>query len=263
NAEDEAVWNAAAQACGTDCVHYVYTVEDGRVWYLAAPSSTMASNPDSWCPLAAALPGNSEYWDRETVYIYDQEGTAAGLRWDQETGSMEVFVGPSRTILPRLQSLDANFVTINVERAKPVPWRNMALNEEKLSRATVRGLMWSGTIVALGAVGFWFITHIAGVALRPNLNKAQAETTRATENLMLQAAQVTRNDADRHIFRLQELLLQLSNINGTLLKYEVKGGKVVWEALIPPAAGGSGLDALRAKVVGSSPDGRVRIQGNS
>ena len=31
--------------------------------------------------LAAALPGNSEYWDKDTVYLFDQEGTAAGLRW--------------------------------------------------------------------------------------------------------------------------------------------------------------------------------------
>jgi hypothetical protein len=262
-AEDEAVWNAASQSCGTDRVHYVYSVADGRVWYLAVPSASMASNPDSWCPLAAALPGNSEYWDRETVYIYDQEGTAAGLRWDQETGRMQVYVGPSRTILPRLQSLDANFVTINLERAQPVIWRNMGLNEEKMSRGAVRFLVWSGGIVALVSLGFWFLTHVAGVALRPNLFKAQAETRAATEKLMLQASQVTRNEADRHIFRLQELLLQLSNINGTLLKYNVKEGKVVWEALVPAAADGSGLDALRAKVMGASPDGRIRIQGNS
>ena len=67
--EDEAVWNAASQACGTEKVHYTYTVENKRCWYLAAPSTSFASNPDSWCPLAAALPGNSEYWDKETVYI--------------------------------------------------------------------------------------------------------------------------------------------------------------------------------------------------
>ena len=41
-------------------MHYCYTVEDNRCWYLAAPSSSLASHPNSWCPLAAALPGNSE-----------------------------------------------------------------------------------------------------------------------------------------------------------------------------------------------------------
>ena len=52
--EEEAVWNAASQACSTERVHYCYSVEEGRIWYLATPSAALASNPDSWCPLAAA-----------------------------------------------------------------------------------------------------------------------------------------------------------------------------------------------------------------
>lgn len=261
--EEEAVWNAASQACATDRVHYVYTVADGRVWYLATPSSSLASSPDTWCPLAAALPGNSEYWDKETVYIFDQEGTAAGLRWDQETGRMQVFVGPSRTILPRLQTLDANFVTINPERATPVPWQNRALMEEKLSRATVMGLFISGLAIAVIAIAIWIVTNLASLSVAPDLTKAQNDTRAATEQLMLQASKVVRNDTDRHLFRLQELLSTLQNLNGTLTKYEVKNGQVTWEALIPSAAGGANLDQLRAKPIGSAPDGRVRIQGKS
>ena len=101
--EDEAVWNAASQACSTEKVHYCYSVDQNRIWYLACPSSSLASNPDSWCPLGAALPGNSEYWDRQTVYIYEQEGAASALRWDPETGRMQVFLGAARTLLPRIQ----------------------------------------------------------------------------------------------------------------------------------------------------------------
>jgi hypothetical protein len=46
--EEEAVWNAAAQACGTERVHYIYTVENNRCWYLALPSSALASYPHCW-----------------------------------------------------------------------------------------------------------------------------------------------------------------------------------------------------------------------
>lgn len=261
--EEEAVWNAASQACGTDNVFYTYTVADGRLWYLATPASSMASNPDSWCPMAAALPGNSEYWDRETVYIYEQEGTAAGLRWDQETGRMQVFVGPARTILPRLQTLDANFVTINPERAVPVKWKHRAMAEERLSRATMRGLFWTGAGITCVALAIWLFTHLIGIIVRPNLAVAQRETAAATDKLMTSAMQVIRNDSDRHIFRLQELLLSLQNIGGTLMKYEVNNGKVTWEALIPSAVGGDSLKQFRAQAIGTSPDGRVRIQGNS
>jgi hypothetical protein len=261
--EDEAVWNAASQACGTDNLCYAYTIDQERIWYLATPASSLTSNPDSWCPLVAALPGNSEYWDRETVYIFEQEGTAAGLRWDQETSRMQVFVGPSRTVLPRLQTLDANFVTINPERAVPIKWKHRALAEEKLARSLTYWLFWSGAAVTLMALAVWLLTHVVGIVLQPNLQAAQKETARATEQLMAQAAQVIRNDSDKHLFRLQELLLSLQNIGGTLMRYEVTGGKIVWEALVPSAVGSESLKQFKARVVGTNPDGRVRVQGVS
>ena len=45
--EDEAVWNAASQSCGTEKIHYAYSIEDGRIWYLACPSAALASNASS------------------------------------------------------------------------------------------------------------------------------------------------------------------------------------------------------------------------
>src|SRR5690606_22160909 len=145
-----------------------------KVWYLACPSSSMASNPDSWCPLAAALPGNSEYWDRETVYLYEQEGLVSALRWDPETGRMQVFLGASRTILPRVQSLDANFVTVNAEVADIVPWRNRTLKTEKLARATVRMLVFSGMIVALIAILILVFNFVALNLTQRDLAKVKA-----------------------------------------------------------------------------------------
>ncbi len=79
---------------------------------------------------------------------------------------------------------------------------------------------------------------------------------------MMQASQVIRNDSDKYIFRLQELLLSLQNVGGTLMKYEVKDGRLTWEALVPPAVGGDSLQQFRARTMGTSPDGRIRIQGN-
>lgn len=261
--EEEAVWNAASQACATDRVHFVYTVADDRCWYLAIPSSALASNPNTWCPLAAALPGNSEFWDKESVYVFEQDGIAAGLRWDQDTGRMQVYAGPARVILPRLQSLDANFITLNADRATPVSWRNRALESERLSRQTVKWLFWSGTLVAITCAGLWIMTHLAVAFLRPNVDVLQRETAHATEKLMVEAARLTRSDAEKHFLRIQELLGQIDQIGGTLTKYEVQDSKVVWEAVIPAAAGGANLTRLKAQTTGTQPDGRMVIQGNS
>lgn len=253
--EEEAVWNAASQACGTEKIHFCYSVDEKRLWYLACPSASLSSNPDSWCPLAAALPGNSEYWDKETVYLYEQEGLASALRWDPETGRMQVFLGASRTILPRVQSMDANFVTINPDVADVVPWRNRYLKTEKLSRATARMLVITGLIVnfviALVLAGNYFYIN----TMERNLAAVQKDTEETTTQLMLQAHNAMQSDTVKHLVRIQELLDELAQVDGTLVLYEFKNGQLQWEALIPPAFANDFGESQ-----GLEEDGRVRVR---
>ncbi len=260
--EDEAIWNAASQACSTEKVHYCYTVDNKRLWYLACPSSALASAPNSWCPLAAALPGNSEYWDRETVYIYEQEGLASALRWDPETGRMQVFMGAARTLLPRIQSMDANFVTINPEAAQPVAWKNRQLSSEKLSRASAKLLLLVGIGLNLLIFAILAFQFILTNTLQRDLTVARDETQRASSQLMINAYNALQSDTIKHFVRIQQLLDELRTINGTLVKYEVNDGTVAWEAFVPQAYG-AGIGSIQGQVLpGIAPDGRVKIKGN-
>ncbi len=259
--EDEAVWNAASQACGTERVHYCYTTAENRCWYLASPSSSMASNPDSWCPLAAALPGNSEHWDKQTVYLYEQDGAASALRWDQDTGKMQLFLGASRTILPKIQSMEANFVTISADSATPVRWKNRALNQEKLSRFVIKMLLLSGLAVTAGALLFWIGGYATTAIIQPKLAAARESTRTATNQLLIQATDALQSNLYRHMVRVQELLDTLMVFGGTLVRYEVMpDGSIQWEALVPRALEGD-ISKLQATASGMEADGRLRIKG--
>ncbi len=259
--EEEAVWNAASQACGTEKVHFVYSTEGGRCWYLACPSASMASDPDSWCPLAAALPGKSEFWDKETVYIYEQEGFASALRWDPDTGRMQVFLGAARTLLPRIQSMDANFVTINPDVADVVPWRNRMLRTELLSRAAARMLLLVGIAFNLIIFAFIAFQFILTNTTKRDLERVHTETERASQQLTIQAYNALQSDTIKHMVRVQELLDELNTLGGTLVKYEVNGTNIVWEALVPQAytnsVGGTKTDVVPVM----EKDGRARIKG--
>lgn len=260
-AEEESVWNAASQACGTEKVHFVYSADGGRLWYLACPSSALASAPDSWCPLASALPGKSEFWDKETVYIYEQEGVASALRWDPETGRMQVFLGAARTLLPRMQSMDANFVTINAEMATVVPWKNRMLMTEKLSRAAAMLLLYIGIGTNLLIMLFLVFQFIFTNAISRNLDKVKMETADASTKLMEDAYNALQSDSIKHMVRIQEMLDELGKIDGTLVKYNVEGGVLAWEVLVPPAYG-QGVGTIHGQVQpGLEKDGRVRIKG--
>lgn len=259
--EEEAVWNAASQACGTEKVHFTYTFDNNYCWYLACPSSALASNPDSWCPLAAALPGNSEYWDKETVYIYEQEGLASALRWDPDTARMQVFLGAGRTLLPKIQSMDANFVTIDSDTAGVVPWHNRMLRTEQLSRAASRMLLLSGILLNMIIMAFLILQFFITNVIERDLKKVKEETQEISQRLMVEAYNALQSDSIKHMVRIQELLDELRTVDGTLVKYEVEGGNRKWEVLIPPAYG-QGVGTIRGKVQpGIEPDGRVRLKG--
>ena len=259
--EEEAVWNAASQACATEKVHFCYTVEGKRCWYLACPSSSLASNPDSWCPLAAALPGESEYWDKETVYLFEQEGTASALRWDPETGRMQVFLGASRTLLPRMQSMDANFVTVNPEMAKPVPWVNRMLKTEKLSRFAAKILLFSGILFNLIILGIMVGQFVYSNNVERDLAQVKDKTDRVSQKLMVEAYNALQSDSIKHMVRVQEILDDLREIDGTLVKYQVEKKKLTWEAVVPQPYG-KGVKSLKNVKPGElEKDGRVRIIG--
>lgn len=260
--EESAVWNAASQACGTEKVHFVYSAEGGRVWYLACPSSAFSSNPDSWCPLASALPGNSEFWDKETVYLYEQEGVASAMRWDPETGRMQIFIGASRTILPRVQSMDANFVTINPSVAEVVPWQSRTLKTEKLSRAMARLLILTGLVVGLIATSVLIVNLISIGFVNRDLERVKRDSDTAARDLLINAANVMQSDTIKHMVRVQSLLDSLAESNGFLVKYDVQDKKVEWEAVVPQAFAEKVLQENKgAQVLKKDVGDQVRIKG--
>jgi hypothetical protein len=259
--EEESVWNAASQACATEKVHFTYTIQGKRCWYIACPSSSLASNPDSWCPLAAALPGNSEFWDKETVYLYEQEGMASALRWDADTGRLQVSIGAARTLLPRIQGMDATFVTINPEDAQAVPWINRALMTERLSRTAAIILLLGGIAVNLLIIALFIGQVVLTNQVKRDEASVKSETDRVSAELMEQARDVLQSEPIKHLVRIQQLLDELKIIDGTLLKYEVDGDSVNWEALVPPA-NAQGLGSVKGTIMPAKvQDGRVRLIG--
>jgi len=94
------------------------------------------------------------------------------------------------------------------------------------------------------------------------LAKVKRETDLVSQKLMLDAYNALQSDSIKHMVRIQELLDELRTIDGTLVKYEVKGSKRNWEVLVPPAYG-QGVGSIKGKVQpGIEKDGRVRIKGN-
>ena len=266
--EVEAVWNAASQACATEKVHFSYTVDlaEEKVTYIACPSSTLTSAPDSWCPLVAALPGNPEFIDKQTVYVYEQDASTAALRWNDETGRVQLFIGGSRTILPKIQSMDTNFVTIGKDNPHVIPWRNIQLRTEKLARALTRTLLFSGLGIVLILITVLLIDMVSLTFSQNDLSDVELKTQQATNKLIENSYKAMHSDIITHNARIQELLSDLSDISGTLVKYEINKSAVTWEALVPAQDLNSIRNQFRnVEIIDDNQAGptRMRIRGKS
>ena len=67
----------------------------------------------------------------------------------------------------------------------------------------------------------------------------------------------------KNLVRIQTLLDDLGKIDGTLVKFEVKSGKLEWQALVP-AAYSTGVMSVRGQAQpGIEKDGRIRIKGTN
>ncbi|MEK7801931.1 MAG: hypothetical protein AAB276_05700, partial [Pseudomonadota bacterium] len=206
-----------------------------------------------------------ELFEREglLLYIYEKDSLASAMRWDQDTGRMQIFLGAARSILPRIQSMDANFITINPLVADITPWRNRQLRTEQLARGAARMLVLSGILVNLLLIFFLMTQYVLTNFVTRNLENVRSATEKASMTLLTSATEAAQNDVINNTVRVQQLLDDLEKIDGTLVRYEVKGKSLEWEALVP-AAYSTGVMSVRGKAQpGIEADGRIRIKGTS
>jgi len=161
--------------------------------------------------------------------------------------------------------MDANFVTINPDTATIAPWINVDLKTDALTQRAGIIMVISGAIVGILASVYIMAMFAYANMIQPQLDQTKSETELAAMQLLNDAARSLENDAIRHITRVQELLDTLLQIQGTLVRYEVKNAnQVEWEALVPKSFASSDSPLLKGARPTSNKiesDGRVRIQG--
>ena len=82
--------------------------------------------------------------------------------------------------------------------------------------------------------------------------------SKATNDLLLDAANALQTNTDQHMARIIELLNMTSSFGGVLTRYEVKPDNTVeWTALIPSAVQPGQLQATAEGME----EGRVKVKG--
>ncbi|MDR3424737.1 MAG: hypothetical protein P4M13_06620 [Alphaproteobacteria bacterium] len=262
--EEDIVWNAAAEACDSERVHVVWQSAGNRIWYLATRSADLASQANSWCPLAALLPTEKDLEDLPICYTYFGEETAVLMVVAAE--ELHVFRGTAAVVRAKAERTTrelgekAKIVNIDLFRIgqmTPVPWYSASLFEDRARRV----LAAVSVLVSLAIVGFsflvWLMASMAMISARHDLDAAVANTRAKSMQLVNIAENLRASPIRAQIEKFLDVNDGLLSLNGFLNVYEIEKNKTRWRATVPPSATADRITALGGKNIETTDQGVI------
>jgi hypothetical protein len=262
--EENIVWNAAAEATDSERVHIVWQAQGDKVWYLAIRSSELASHPGTWCPFAAFLPGLKDAGQLPSCYTYYTDEAATmmtissdGLQIHRGTASV-LRVKAERTV--RDSGKDVTMVELTpdiIEKLTPVPWYSVSLFEDRARRILAALSVFSSLAMAGLAVVVWFIASMAVVSAHADLSSIKENTVSKSMQL-LDVVQTLRSSPMREqLGKFSDLNDSLLTLSGYMEIYQIKGGKVLWRAIIPGNVTSNRISEIGGQTLDTTPQGVV------
>tara|TARA_Y100001934_G_scaffold278579_1_gene380108 strand:+ start:222 stop:1064 length:843 start_codon:yes stop_codon:yes gene_type:complete len=232
NFEDD-IYFRASRALGTNNVIYQYKIFDGKAYFLAVPSRALVKAPLGFCPLVEALPGGDLFEDKNKIYFYEKDDVAGVISWNKLNGTMEVYAGKSKIIVPKIKLLQKPIKSIKSNEVSPHDWRNKKLSEQAYFQNI--GNMIVGT--ALVALVMIFITGIFlnikylfdQEALMIQSKKSQASSVK----LLKEVNAFNGQSPTFYFIEYKDLKNRIGQVDGTLLEYNVDGTSRYFKAIVP------------------------------
>ncbi len=261
--EEMLAWNAAAEACDSERVHFVWRVHEGRVWYLAVRSADMASHATSWCPFASLLPGTQDAHLPPVIYTYYTEEAAIMMAVEQDNlqvirGTTSIIRAKAERIAREIGNVEiVDLVPDSIVKLKPMDWESLSLLENRARRFFAFALVM--TAIAVTAVSFfiWFSASVAQLTYKADLSMLARRTNDSVMQLQ-QNAQILRTSEFREqVAGFATLNEKLVGVNGWLRRYSIENGQVKWWATVPDNLTSDRIQELGAQSIEMSPEGNV------
>lgn len=264
--EDEIVWNAASDACGSERLHYVWSVYGGRIWYLAVPSAVHAREPGTWCAFASLLPGTAQGNAQGACYIELVDGTATLLAYHSQ--GIEIYQGDLPQMQAKAETLarrigvngdDAPIIRVDTLQRLPVtPWTSLSLKEDRLRRYAATMLLAGGILMTVLGGAAWGIAALIHGSNQSAIAGLQAETEGAVRRLAQQAEDLSRSRVIADLTKLADVDRQMIRYGGMLRRYELRNpGATTWSAYVPIGLAPAQITELNARV--TSTEGRYLV----
>ncbi|HVY12994.1 MAG TPA: hypothetical protein VHB73_05455 [Alphaproteobacteria bacterium] len=259
--EEQLAWQAAAEACDSERLHFIWRAHEGRVWYLAVRSQDLASHPKSWCPLGALLPGQPDAHEPPVIYTYYSTEAATIMAVDKE--GMQLIRGTASIVRAKVERMARDMggaevfdlVPDEILKLKPVNWDSLSLLEERARRFLAMALVGAGLVVIIGAFFVWFLASVSLMTSRADLSDLRTRTQTASMQLQQSATILRTSEMREQIAAFNRVNENLVDLQGWLKLYQIQDGRVKWWAEVPASLTSQPIQAIGAQSVDTSPDG--------
>jgi hypothetical protein len=265
--ELDIVWNAAAEAVDSERIHVVWQTQGERIWYLAVRSSELSSHSNTWCPFASLLPGLKDAVLPPVCYTYfsDESATMMTIMDDR----LQIHRGTSSVVRAKAERMSRelggapviDLIPDRIEKLAPVPWYSLSLFEERARRILATVAVLSAIAFAGFAIFIWLVAAMATVSAHGDMASFEERSQEKSLQLMKSVQALRASPMREQLAKFADLNDGLITLNGMLEIYEIKNGKILWRAVVPPNITSDRISELGGQTLDSSPQ-RVII-GNT
>lgn len=265
--EQALAWQAAAEACASERIHFVWRVFEDRVWYLAIRSEDLASHTKSWCPFACLLPGAPDSMGAPIIYTYYSDEAATLMAVDRE--SMQIIRGTSSVIKAKAERLSRemgnaeifDLIPDRIITLKAVEWESLSLLENRARRFMGFASVIAAIIVTIFSVFVWFMASVTQLAYRSDLKDLQTRTAASLLQLQQTAMVLRTSDMREQVANFNKLNESLINAQGWLKLYMLKDNNVKWWGVVPENLTSNRIQELGGQTIEKNDEGLVIANG--
>ncbi len=259
--EEKLAWQAAAEACDTERLHMVWSARGEKIWYLAVRSSDLGSRPNTWCPLAALLPGMEAADSGNVLYIYIAE--EAAMLMTVTSDGLLLHRGTTAVIQAKADKLARELggariiglVPDFIDQLLPVPWHSHSLLEDRARRFLTMSLVVGGMMIALLSTMVWLMASLYALNHQTDLTQAKQRSAEEIQKIIDTANNLRISPIRVQMAAFMRVNDELLAVAGWLKKYEIGVDGLKWEAQIPRGVTNDRIVAICGTTADILPDG--------
>jgi hypothetical protein len=213
----EAVFNEASTHCSTESVHFVSSVQDGHIWYLAAPSRQIPV--DTPCPLAIALPGHPDHLGNGGYMFKGQDEYVIVVVRKGE--HLLCYVGWLDQAMEFCQEHGVPVIDVNDQEATAWEWEGWQLTRDRVVSTGSRMAGKAGWLAALAGAALPILAGISIFLTEMRTANATADQRIALQAIRADVKKLADDPLNRQVRSLDDLVSILAANSGRLKEWKV------------------------------------------